>query len=152
MHDGTHLVDIIRFLLDEDLTAPVVTGIFKDEKNVVRNFSAHYSTKKCADVSIYMSGRSRFFSFGLDILGTEGRICIGNGYAKFYQRKESRLYSGFYSLSRDRSIRLPKKTGYFSSMIQNAVDFLDGTEPLKSPLSDAINDLRVLEEIKEFLI
>ena len=149
LHDGTHLVDIIRFLLDEDLCEPMVTGIYKDEKNVVRNFSAHYSTKKCPDISIYMSGRSRFFSFGLDILGTEGRICIGNGYAKFYRRKESKLYTGFYSLSRDRSITLPKKTRYFSSMIQNAVDFLDRTESLKSSLSDAINDLRVLEEIKE---
>lgn len=149
LHDGTHLVDIIRFLLDEDLCEPMVTGIYKDEKNVVRNFSAHYSTKKCPDVSIYMSGRSRFFSFGLDILGTEGRICIGNGYAKFYQRKESKLYTGFYSLSRDRTVSLPKKTGYFSNMIQNAVDFLDGTAPLKSHLQEAIADLRVLEEIKE---
>ena len=148
LHDGTHLVDIIRFLLYEDLENPIVCGLFKDDKNAVRNFSAHYSTKNCPDVSLYMSGRSRFFSFGLDILGTEGRICLGNGYAKFYQRKESKLYTGFYSLSRDRSIRLPKKTGYFANMVQNAVDFLDGTAPLKSPLSEAIADLRVLEEIK----
>ena len=148
LHDGTHLVDIIRFLLDEDLEKTIVCGLFKDDKSAVRNFSAHYSTKNCPDVSLYMSGRSRFFSFGLDILGTEGRICLGNGYAKFYQRKESKLYTGFYSLSRDRSIRLPKKTGYFANMVQNAVDFLDGTEPLKSPLSEAIADLRVLEEIK----
>ena len=151
LHDGTHLVDIIRFLLEEDLPQPLVTGIFKDEKNVVRNFSAHYSTKKCPDVSICMSGRSRFFSFGLDILGTEGRICLGNGYAKFYKRKESKLYTGFYSLVRDRSVRLPQKTGYFSNMIQNAVDFLDGREKLKSPLTEAISDLRALELIKESL-
>ena len=149
LHDGTHLVDIIRFLLDEDLPEPVVTGIFKDEKNVVRNFSAHYSIKNCPDVSIYMSGRSRFFSFGLDILGTEGRICLGNGYAKFYKRKESKLYTGFYSLSRDRSVLVPRKTGYFSNMIQNAIDFLDGKEKLKSPLTEAISDLRALENIKK---
>ena len=149
LHDGTHLVDIIRFLLDEDLPEPVVTGIFKDEKNVVRNFSAHYSIKNCPDISIYMSGRSRFFSFGLDILGTEGRICLGNGYAKFYKRKESKLYTGFYSLSRDRSVHVPRKTGYFSNMIQNAIDFLDGKEKLKSPLTEAISDLRALELIKK---
>lgn len=152
LHDGTHLVDIIRFLLDEDLENPIVSGLYKDDKDAVRNFSAHYSTKNCPDVSIYMSGRSRFFSFGLDILGTEGRICLGNGYAKFYQRKESKLYSGFYSLSRDRSIHLPKKTGYFANMVQNAVDFLDGNAPLKSPLQEAISDLHVLEEIKAKLI
>ena len=98
-----------------------------------------------------MSGRSRFFSFGLDILGTEGRICLGNGYAKFYKRKESKLYTGFYSLARDRASNLPKKTKYFANMVQNAVDYLDGSAPLKSPLSDAIADLRTLEAIKEKL-
>jgi len=152
LHDGTHLVDIISWLLDEKLTHPVVTGIFKDDKNDVRNFSAHFTTPSCAEVSICMSGRSRFFSFGLDILGTEGRICLGNGYAKFYKRKESKLYSGFYSLSKDKSVHLPKKTGYFSNMIKNAVDYLDGTSNLQSPLSAAIEDLKVLEEIKTELI
>lgn len=149
LHDGTHLVDIIQFLLDENLENPIVTGIFKDEKNIVRNFSAHYKTQKCPDVSIFMSGRSRFFSFGVDILGTEGRICIGNGYAKFYKRKESKLYSGFYSLSKDKSVKIPKKTGYFSNMIQNAVDFLDKKAALESSLSAAIQDLKVLEELKK---
>lgn len=152
LHDGTHLVDIISWILDEKLTKPVVTGIFKDDKNDVRNFSAHFTTESCAEVTISMSGRSRFFSFGLDILGTEGRICLGNGYAKFYRRKESKLYTGFYSLSKDKSIHLPKKTGYFSNMIQNAVDFLDEREKLQSPLSAAIEDLQVLEEIKALLI
>ena len=151
LHDGTHLVDIISWLLDEELENPLVTGIYKDDKDEVRNFSAHFTTKKCPEVTICMSGRSRFFSFGLDILGTEGRICLGNGYAKFYKRKESKLYTGFYSLARDRAINLPKKTKYFANMVQNAVDYLDGSAPLKSPLSDAIADLRTLEAIKEKL-
>ena len=152
LHDGTHLVDIIRFLLDDDLNNPVLTGLYKDEEDLVRNFSAHYSTPSCPDVTLAMSGRSRFFSFGLDILGTEGRICLGNGYAKFYQRKESKLYTGFYSLARDRAVRLPKKTGYFANMVQNAVDFLDGKAQIKSPLTEAISDLRALEEIKAALL
>ena len=151
LHDGTHLVDIISWLLDEELENPLVTGIYKDDKDEVRNFSAHFTTKKCPEVTITMSGRSRFFSFGLDILGTEGRICLGNGYAKFYKRKESKLYTGFYSLARDRASNLPKKTKYFANMVQNAVDYLDGSAPLKSPLSDAIADLRTLEAIKEKL-
>ena len=152
LHDGTHLVDIISWLLDEKLTNPVVTGIFKDDKGDVRNFSAHFNSSSCAEVTISMSGRSRFFCFGLDILGTEGRICLGNGYAKFYRRKESKLYTGFYSLSRDKTVQLPKKTGYFSNMIQNAVDFLDDASDLKSPLSAAVEDLQILEEIKTSLV
>ena len=160
LHDGTHLVDIVQFLLapfcpapqDNEsplLTSPVITGIHRDENGDVRNFSAHYTTSACPSVTLTMSGRSKFFAFALDILGTTGRICLGNGFAKCYVQKESRLYTGFYSLAREKSIRFPKKTGYFANMVQNAVDFLDGKASLVSPLSAAIADLRVLEEIKD---
>ena len=151
LHDGTHLVDIIQFILGVQLKNPRVSGIHKDEKGDVRNFVARYKTDAIPEIQIQMSGRSRFFSFGIDILGTLGRICVGNGYAKFYLRQESKLYTGFYSLA-GQNLRVPKKTGYFSNMIQNAVDFLDGTSPLLSPLEDAIQDLKVLEDIKNFLV
>lgn len=186
LHDGTHLVDIIQFLLGGNiekegstndrlegkqqnsndladstsskessspfLKNPTVTGIYKDEKGIVRNFTAHYSSVASRfgtipEVTIKMSGRSKFFEFRIEILGTLGKICIGNGFAELYLRKESKLYTGFYSLTRQK-LKLPKKTGYFSGMIQNAVDFLDGTSELVSPLEDAICDLKVLEEIK----
>lgn len=151
IHDGTHLVDIVQYILGCKLEKPVVTGIFKDEKGIVRNFSAHYKTDFIPEITVSMSGRSKFFSFGLDILGTLGRICIGNGYAKFYERKESKLYTGFYTLTNSK-IKLPRNTGYFSNMVQNAVNFLDGKALLKSPLQDAIEDLKVLEEIKVQLV
>lgn len=186
LHDGTHLVDIIQFLLGANLSKedktndrseenkefsskkadsasskessspilknPLVTGVYKDEKGIVRNFSAHYqsivsSFGTIPEVTIKMSGRSKFFEFRIEILGTLGKICIGNGFAELFLRKESKLYTGFYSLTRQK-LKLPKKTGYFSGMIQNAVDFLDGNSELVSPLEDAISDLRVLEEIK----
>ncbi|MDO5773544.1 MAG: Gfo/Idh/MocA family oxidoreductase [Spirochaetales bacterium] len=133
------------------LRFPIVTGVFRDEEKNVRQFSAHYSTSKCPDVTIGISGRSRFFGFEISITGTEGRICIGNGYLKLYHREKSSLYSGFYSLLNDRSESLPKKTFYFSNMIQNAVDFLDGKANLRSTLQTGINALSVLEEIKEII-
>lgn len=135
------------------LNNPVMTGIYRDEKNNVRQMSAHYSTEKCPDVTIEISGRSRFFGFEIVITGTEGRICIGNGFLKLYHREKSPLYSGFYSLLNDRKFKKPKKgrTGYFSNMVQNAVDFLDGKNVLRSTLQTGINALAVLEEIKELL-
>ncbi|MGN0755446.1 Gfo/Idh/MocA family protein [Treponema sp.] len=133
------------------LRFPIVTGVFRDEEKNIRQFSAHYSTSKCPDVTIGISGRSRFFGFEISITGTEGRICIGNGYLKLYHREKSSLYSGFYSLLNDRSESLPKKTFYFSNMIQNAVDFLDGKANLRSTLQTGINALSVLEEIKEII-
>lgn len=133
------------------LNNPVMSGIYRDEKGNVRQMSAHYSTEKCPDVSIVISGRSRFFGFEIVITGTEGRICIGNGFLKFYKREKSSLYTGFYSLKSDKRIKAPKKTLYFANMVKNAVEFLDGKKPLRSTLQTGINALAVLEEIKEKL-
>lgn len=170
IHDGTHVADIVLFLLEAIhktaggkssrviLKHPSLSGIVFDKKNkkVVRNVCAHYSTKFCPSVNVEMSGRSRFFGFEVDVVGTEGRFFIGNGFATFFRRAESKLYSGFFSLEKDTQIVLPKKngrvqTGYFSNMVQNAVDFLDGRAPLKSTLQTGIDALAVLEEIKEVL-
>ena len=152
IHDGTHLVDIVHYLLeDEKLQFPVITGIYldPDDKNVVRNVCAHYHTAACADISLSFSGRSTFFGFEVDILGTKGRIRIGNGLAEFYKVAESTLYSGFYSLAKDTSVKVPKKTGYFANMLQNGIDYLDGKHPLRSTLLNGLDDLEVLEDIKK---
>lgn len=158
LHDGTHLVDIVLYFLESKgqstLKNPIITGIVKDKNNkkIIRSMTANYTTKVVPDIAITMSGKSRFFGFEVEIIGTEGRIKIGNGYAEFYKREESDLYTGFYSLKLDNSIKIPKKTGYFSLMIKNAVDYLDGKEELKSTLQTGINALQVLEEIKDCLI
>ncbi len=156
IHDGTHLVDVVMYLLEDEnretiLKNPVMSGIFRDEENNVRQLCAHYSTEKCPEVSVSISGRSRFFGFEVIITGTEGRIVVGNGMLKFYRRKSSKLYTGFYSLSSVK-IRKPKKTLYFANMVQNAVDYLDGSKSLRSTLKNGISALKVLEEIKSFLI
>lgn len=150
IHDGTHLVDIVRFLTGVELSSPVVTGIYKDEKGLVRNFSANYTTAKIPEIVIKMSGRSKFFEFRIEISGTLGKICVGNGFTELYLRKESSLYTGFYSLKKQK-VKVPKVSQYFSGMIKNAVEFLKDRETLLSPLSEAIKDLKVLEEIKEAL-
>ncbi len=154
LHDGTHLVDIVHFLLEPDtelLTEPRLGCLYKDTKGDVRNLSVNYTSPKCPDIQISISGRSRYFAFDIDIHGTEGRICIGNGYIKLYRRKESRLYTGFYSLAKDRDVKTPRKTGYFSNMVQNAADFLDGKAPLLSTLQTGINALTVLQNIESLI-
>ena len=159
LHDGTHLVDIVMYLLEKDsgekevLKNMVITNITRDEEktDVVRNVTAHFESDKCPDVNVSISGRSRYFGFEVDIIGTEGRIKIGNGIFDFTHRQQSKLYTGFYSLENDKKIRRPKKTRYFSNMIQNAVDFLDGKSELKSTLQTGMNTLIVLQEIKRQL-
>lgn len=156
LHDGTHLVDIILFLLsdnnedlqnDEILQKPKLVSLMKDDLGVVRNLRVNFQNEICPDVTFNFSGRSKFFGFEVDIVGTEGRIYIGNGFAKIYLKKESKLYTGFYSLTKQK-VKFPKKTRYFANMIQNAVDFLDGKSKLKSPLDVGIQTIQIIEQIK----
>lgn len=158
MHDGTHLVDLARFLFgagegDEFLRSPLITSASRDknDRSVFRSLSVHFETASCADVVFRINGRSEFFEFGADILGTKGRVKIGNGFAEFSEAKESSLYSGFKSLSRDKKIHVPKRTLCFSGMVENAVAFLDGRAKIGSTLADGISDLRVLEKIAALL-
>ncbi len=148
IHDGTHLVDIVRFLLDDPvLENPDVSGIFKSDDGAVRNVSAHYMTEQGASVVFDFSGRSKFFGFEIVLTGTLGRISIGNGIAKLERRRSSKLYTGFYSLTEENE-HFPKKTGYFSNMVKNAADFLDGSAPLKSTIDTGLAALKMLEDIK----
>lgn len=155
LHDGTHLVDIVLFLLEatgnNQLVNPILDSVYRDEEKVVRNLRVTFNNENCPDVSFFISGRSKFFGFEIDILGTLGRICIGNGFAKIYLRQESKLYSKFYSLVHQKNIRFAKKTLYFSNMVQNAVDFLDGKSELKSTLANGITTLSILEQIKKLI-
>lgn len=132
--------------LNSLLRNPVISGIHKDEEEVVRNLSAHYSVKNGPSVTFNFSGRSEYFGFEIDIIGTRGRLCIGNGYLNLFEKEESKLYSGFYSLE-PQNIKLPLRTNYFSNMVQNAVDFLDGKRDLESSIDNGINALAVIEEI-----
>lgn len=163
LHDGTHLIDIVNYFLEEKKSGAAgekllkkmkISSVVRDKKNprVIRSINVHFESEKCADINIFMSGRSRFFGFEVEIIGTEGRIRIGNGIHEFQKREESKLYSGFFSLSDDKSVKIPKKTKYFSNMIKNAVEFLDGKTPLRSTLQSGLNTLCTLEEIKKIII
>jgi len=160
LHDGTHLVDIVQFLLENHtaeenvLQKANITNVYFDpeQPGVVRNITVNFTSAKCPDVNISMSGRSRYFGFEIDVIGREGRVKIGNGIHEFSLRQESKLYSGFYSLETDRSvpsnITKANKTGYFKNMVQNAVDFLDGKADLKSTLKTGINALLILDNLR----
>lgn len=191
IHDGTHLVDITRYLLGNAmLVKPMLVNLTHctDDSNVIRNIAVHFEAQAedtqrleagesanassvgkvdeangalkgskviaCPDVLIKMSGRSKFFHFAVEVLGTEGRVRVGNGFAQFERRAKSKLYTGFYSLTEDMSVRHIvhglKKTCCFSNMVKNAVDFLDGTAGIESTLQDGIDDLMILEEMRAF--
>lgn len=149
IHDGTHLVDIVHYLLGKRLKSPTVSNIVRDEEKSIRQAEVNYLTSNNIAISLTFSGQCKYFGFDLELRFSEGRILIGNGMFSVETKKESPYYSGFFSLLKNNRYKPAKKSGYFSNMVQNAVDFLDGNATLISTLDDGINALITLEEIKK---
>jgi predicted dehydrogenase len=98
MHDGTHMVDIIRFFFGD------IAGVRGEFQRTGRKTGyedravAWLKMKSGIDVFLEAGGARRYFMFDLDISGTGGRIVIGNGYQRLYRSGKSRLYAGFRDL------------------------------------------------------
>jgi len=98
LHDGTHLVDIIRFLFGDITT---VTGEFTRESRTSGyedRAAAWLKTESGIDIFLEAGGSRSYFVFELEISGTEGRVIIGNGYERLYTGRKSKLYTGFRDL------------------------------------------------------
>lgn len=147
LHDGTHLVDTVRFLPGRELAAPVVDFVHKRRTGTVVRLCFHYLLAKNVFVHMELAGNKKVFDFEIELSGDRGRLNIGNGFLRLYTRAPSPFYSGFHSLRRDRSAKRPAKTGYLSRMVQNCVDFLDGKAELGSPLAEGIKTLEDLYKV-----
>lgn len=148
IHDGTHLVDIIHFLFDCKLGEPVIDNIITAEHTDA--VFLHFITDNTI-IYLEINGQKKYFGFELEIRGSHGKILIGNGYFHVYKREPSPYYSNFYSLKKNKKIYRPRKTGYFSGMLNNCIDYLDGTAELQSPVDEGYKTLTVLYRIAEKL-
>ena len=70
---------------------------------------------------------------------------------EYYERKPSPYYTNFFFLKKNLKIKRPNKTRYFSNMVENCVNYLDGKEELTSTLDDGIDVIKVLYDIEELL-
>lgn len=99
LHDGTHLVDICRYLLGE---IAWVEGDF-ERGSRRRGFEdravAWMRTRSGVDIFLEAGGNRSYFVFELRISGSEGGIVIGNGYQELRLSRSSRLYTGFRDLA-----------------------------------------------------
>ena len=169
IHDGTHIIDILHFLLGTTLGVPTHMNIGlssistnatettepnclssnkSEAVNYLQSVFSVQSRGNQTSVILEFSGRRKYFGFDIELRGTQGQIRIGNGYLEMYRAKSSPYYTGFKSLALERNIKRPRKTGYFANMVQNAVDFLQDKAPLGSTLQDGINALEVIKQIE----
>ncbi len=97
LHDGTHLIDIIRYFFGDIAS---VKGEIRNKKgNFEHRAVAWLKTRTDVDIFLEAGGSRKYFVFELQISGEEGKIVIGNGYQNFFLNEKSKYYKGFRDLA-----------------------------------------------------
>ncbi len=143
-HDGTHMIDILRFLTGEDMT---VLGSWGEPFRERGTLMVLASAGECM-VNLDISGGRDHLVFELDLSFERGRIRIGNGVYEIWTSEESPYYTGFRSLKRNCS-EWSGRTAYFSAMMNHAIHLYKN--PGSCCQSSFRDGLRVLELIDTVL-
>lgn len=98
LHDGTHLVDILRFFFGEFKSVKGEFSRFSRDTGYEDYASAWLKTDSGINVFLEAGGGRKYFLFEVEIWGAEGKILIGNGYNRLYKNVSSQYYSGFRDL------------------------------------------------------
>lgn len=136
LHDGTHLVDLLRYYFGDIIS---VKGEFsRDSRNSGFEDTALAWMKTESGVNIFLEsgGSRRYFLFELEIWGTEGKILIGNGYEKLFLYNKSRLYRGFNDLS-EKKFPSMKPVSCFAEIYKEAKSVV---QKKKNKITSGIND------------
>jgi predicted dehydrogenase len=144
LHDGTHMIDAIRFLTSSELTKRNVDHMRSEAAGTLMIGAEAGGVPVRIEIG---SGRD-YVQFELDLSFSRGRIRIGNGLYEEYESRKSPFYEGMRSLMRSR-IKRPRMTGYFSNMLVDAIQCL--RDPQHRPVSSALDGyaaVRFIESVK----
>ncbi len=141
LDDGTHMIDIIRHLIDDDIFFETITG--DDTTNYI-----NFKTPKCIGVIEIGNGRD-YLLFEIDLIFNKGRIWIGNGVLKEEKSVDSPYYEKKQSLMPVTTSAL-NETGYFKNLYKHAFK-LATKENCKSLSSfeDGLAALKFINEVKK---
>ncbi len=146
LHDGTHLVDMVRFLFGE---ITMVEGEFQRSGR-----SAGFEDRACAwlktdggiDIFIEAGGGRKYFVFELEISGTVGKIVIGNGYETLMLNRKSRHYTGFRDIA---EVPFPRyrANNCFNELYREVKKAREGSAPMTSTADDGYRSLEVIHAV-----
>ena len=143
LHDGTHMIDAINFLVDGATVFSRRHGRLRSRKG------STFLHGRCRNVPICLEiGSQRdHLVFEIELSFEAGRIRIGNGVEQWQVSRESPYYEGYRSLLADEDSG-NEETGYFATMIEDAVACVDDAN--RVPGSSALDALEVMKLIKRF--
>jgi predicted dehydrogenase len=145
MHDGTHMVDIIRYLLgDYRWVEAEVTR--SDRRLEIEDRAVCWFEMKNGVKGLLESGGGRnYFHFELDIHGSDGRIQIGNGIARYFKADTSRQYEGFRDLIlQDGFVPVTHQEMTGVRQIKELIAAIENNSPLISTGEDAYRALEFI--------
>ncbi|HEB31254.1 MAG TPA: Gfo/Idh/MocA family oxidoreductase [Spirochaetes bacterium] len=140
LHDGTHLVDIVNYLLSSKLEKKSVFGSLETKTGTAFIFCRLKSLPVTIEIG---TGRDHLL-FELDLSFSSGRIRIGNGLYEEYASDKSPYYENINSL-RKTNISGFNSTGYFSNMLIDAVKCFKNRA--RVPVSSAIDGYEAISFI-----
>ncbi len=148
LHDGTHMVDLIRYLFGDIAT---VIGDFDRSGNRTSGFEdraiAWLRTHGGVDVFLEAGGAREYFVFELCISGSRGKIIAGNGYESLFTTRASRHYAGFRDLVERPFPRFGRRN-YFTREYIEAKRLLHGANvPISSSGLDAYRAIEAIHAI-----
>ena len=144
MHDGTHIIDMLRYLFGE---IDSVRGSFQRGQRFGGYEDRAVAWLKVAggiDVFLEAGGNREYFIFELQISGTSGKIIVGNGYQKLFLKEKSRLYTGFHDLA-EKPFPQYKNNNCFTALYQQTKKLLNNKETVIT--STGIDGYRAVETV-----
>jgi len=138
LHDGTHLIDVVQYLVAAPLRIRSAERFGRDEAESIALCCQADAVPVLVEVG---TGRD-YVQFELDLSFSQGRIRIGNGLYEEHRSGKSPYYENMRSLRRKTS-RRPGKTGYFRNMVADAARC--ARDPDRVPLSTAIDGYSVVQ-------
>lgn len=140
LHDGTHMVDVINYLLQSSLKIRGKFGRMRSR----RGSAFLYAVAGRVPVVIEVGSERDHLLFEIELSFESGRIRVGNGVYAFEQSVESPYYEGYRSLQPVEQQPVTR-TGYFSGMLADAVACV--RDPRREPVSSAPDGLRSMQFI-----
>lgn len=144
MHDGTHLVDMVRYFAGDIDT--VCGHVIREDPEVgsETTATAMMRTRNGVNVFVEAGGMRDYFNFEMDLQLELGRITIGNGIKKYQVTETSRRYTGFKDLVSEPFPEFARDSDPFTGAI---LDVISAIETGSQPDSSGEDGLKAMEAI-----
>ncbi|MBI2569582.1 MAG: Gfo/Idh/MocA family oxidoreductase [Candidatus Schekmanbacteria bacterium] len=152
-HDGTHLIDAIRFLTGAEVSWVSARVDVDSAARIDHSAAALLELTGGAHVFLEAGGRRDYFEFSLEVDGRDGRLRIGNGIWELALGQTSARYTGFRDLvpgqppapSADEQLAANPWVGAVAELL----DAVDGGREPESSGADGLAALSVIAAIHQ---